>query len=138
MERLVIKKQNAETFFKETFHDVIEQFGSSNIFFCGTKMYIRVKNLIISVEFTGTNMAFSNIVLMATGLNGIIDQNITPLTMIFKESKIKSGQDKIVNLRVVMNMTGEYSMVWSCDLADSDMMNINNIVISYVELFSTL
>ncbi|RAZ88339.1 hypothetical protein DK853_42910, partial [Klebsiella oxytoca] len=61
-------------------------------------------------------MAFSNIVLMATGLNGIIDQNITPLTMIFKESKIKSGQDKIVNLRVVMNMTGEYSMVWSCDL----------------------
>ena len=138
MERLVIKKQNAETFFKETFHVVIEQFGSSNIFFCGRKMYIRVKNVIISVEFTGTNMAFSNIVLMATGLNGIIDQNITPLTMIFKESKIKSGQDKIVNLRVVMNMTGEYSMVWSCDLTDSDMMNINNIVISYVELFSTL
>ena len=101
-------------------------------------MYIRVKNVIISVEFTGPNMAFSNIVLMATGLNGIIDQNITPLTMIFKESKIKSGQDKIVNLRVVMNMTGEYSMVWSCDLTDSDMMNINNIVISYVELFSTL
>ena len=46
MERLVIKKQNAETFFKETFHDVIEQFGSSNIFFCGRKMYIRVKFLL--------------------------------------------------------------------------------------------
>lgn len=138
MERVVIKKQNAETFFKETFHDVIEQFGISNVFFCGRKMYIRVKNVIVSVEFTGTNMAFSNLVLMATGLNGIIDQNITPLTMIFKESKIKSGQDKIVNLRVVMNMTGEYSMVWSCDLTDSDLMNINNIVISYLELFSTL
>lgn len=138
MEKTIIKKQNAEMFFKETFHDVIEQFGISNIFFCGRKMYIRIKKIIISVEFTGTNMAFSNIVLMVTGQNGIIDQNITPLNMIFKESKVKSGQDKIVNLRVVMNMTGEYSMVWSCDLTDNDLMNINNIVISYAELFSTL
>ena len=138
MEKTIIKKQNAEMFFKETFHDVIEQFGISNIFFCGRKMYIRIKKIIISVEFTGTNMAFSNIVLMVTGQNGIIDQNITPLNMIFKESKVKSVQDKIVNIRVVMNMTGEYSMVWSCDLTDNDLMNINNIVISYAELFSTL
>lgn len=136
MEKTVIKKQNAEGLFKETFGDVITQLGAARIFYCGRKMYIRLNKVIISVEFVGTTTAFSNIVLTASTLNGVIDQNVTPLSMIFKESKIASGQDKIVNLRMVINMTGEYTIVWSCELTDDDRMRLNNFLMNYIELFS--
>lgn len=138
MEKTVIKKQDAEGLFKETFDDVITQLGVSKIFYCGRKMYVRLNKVIISVEFVGTSTAFSSIVLTASTLNGIIDQNVTPLSMIFKESKISSGQDKIVNLRMVINMTGEYTMVWSCDLTADDKMRLNNFLMNYIELFSGL
>lgn len=138
MEKTVIKKQDAEGLFKETFDDVITQLGVSKIFYCGRKMYVRLNKVIISVEFVGTSTAFSSIVLTASTLNGIIDQNVTPLSMIFKESKISSGQDKIVNLRMVINMTGEYTIVWSCDLTADDKMRLNNFLMNYIELFSGL
>lgn len=138
MEKTVIKKQDAEGLFKETFDDVITQLGVSKIFYCGRKMYVRLNKVIISVEFVGTSTAFSSIVLTASTLNGIIDQNVTPLSMIFKESKISSGQDKIVNLRMVINMTGEYTIVWSCELTADDKMRLNNFLMNYIELFSGL
>jgi len=138
MERTVIKKQKAEGLFRETFADVIQQFGEANVFFCGRKMYIRINNAIISIEFAGTATAFSNVILTAMTAHGILDQNITPLSMLFTESKAKSGQDKLVNLRVILNVTGEYTLVWSCDLSDEDKMSLNDFVINYVELFSAL
>lgn len=138
MEKVVVKRQNAEALFRESFADVIMQVGESKVFFCGRKMYIKVGRVIISVEFAGTNTAFSSVILTAEGPNGPIDQNATPLSMIFRESKVKSGQEKIVNLRVVINMTGEYTMVWSCDITDEDKMNLNNFLMNYIELFSSL
>ena len=138
MDKSVIKKQNAEALFRESFADVIMQMGKSKVFFCGRKMYIKVGRVIISVEFAGTSTAFSSVVLTAEGPNGPIDQNSTPLSMIFRESKVKSGQEKIVNLRVIVNLTGEYTMVWSCELTDEDKMNLNNFLMNYIELFSSL
>lgn len=132
-----IVKQNMEMFFKETFYDVILQFGDS-VYFCGRKMYIKINHIVIAIEFQGTNVAQNTIVLTASSQYGIIDQNITPLFLIFKESKIPSGLEKIVNLKVVLGATGEYTVVWSAPLKDNDKMNINNFVINYVELFSNL
>jgi len=138
MERHVIKKQTAEQLFKNTFQDAISQIGESNVFYCGTKMYIKTNSVIISVEFIGTNTAFNNLVLTAMNTNGPIDKNITPLSMIFNESKGKSGQEKLVSLRVILNVTGEYTIMWSSELSDDDKMNLNNSLMNYIELFSNL
>ena len=135
--RPVIVKQNMEMFFKETFYDVISQFEDS-VYFCGRKMYIKLNHIVISIDFQGTNVAYNTIVLTASSTYGIIDQNITPFCLIFKESKISSGLEKIVNLKVVLGITGEYTVVWSAPLTDSDKININNFIINYVELFSNL
>lgn len=134
-----IKRQTIEQLFKETFSEAITHYGENNIFFCGKKMYVRIKGkVIISVELQGTDTAFNHIVLMAIDKNGILDQNITPFKMLFKESKSEeSGQEKLVNLRVVLNATGEYSIIWPSKLLESDLMALNNFLMTYVDLFST-
>ena len=138
MEKTIIKKQQAAQLFKDTFRDTIDTVGEDHVFFVGKKMYIKTEHVIISVEFTGTATAFSNLVLTAMSINGILDQNVTPLNMIFKESKGEGGQDKLVTLRVIFNATGEYTFIWIGKLTDGDIMNINNCVINYIELFSML
>lgn len=138
MDKTVVKKQKINALYKETFEDAISQIGEENIYYCGRKMYIRSGKVIISVEFTGTTTAFSNLVLTAMSLEGPIDQNITPLNMIFRESKDKSGRDKLVNLRMILNVTGEYTVVWTSDLDTEDSMALNNFLMDYVELFSAL
>ena len=134
-----IKKQTMEGLFKTTFKEVINSVNESNVYICGRKMYILLENkIIISIEFTGTQQAFNNVVLMALCKNSIIDQNITPLFMIFKESKLPSGMEKLVNSKIVYGATGEYSFVWSADLSESDSMSLNNFVLNYIELFNSL
>lgn len=135
MQNQIIKKQNMESLFRETFHLVVEQF-KNNVYFCGRKMYIKLNNIIISVDFIGTNVAYNNVMLTAASTYGVIDQNITPLSMIFKESKMESGLDKIVSLRVVAGGggKGEYTVIWSGDLTDGDKINLNEFIINYIEL----
>ena len=132
-----LKKQQIEQLYRETFAAAISLYGEQNFFFCGRKMYIRIKNkIIISVEFQGTETAFNNLILMAIDDNGILDQNITTLKMIFKESKSENGQDKLVNLRVILNATGEYTTIWPTPLSEQDLMSLNNCLMTYVDLFS--
>lgn len=138
MEKYILKHQQADALFKETFSIVIEQFGNDRIHYIGRKMYINLGPVIISVEFTGATSACGNIAVSAITKQGIIDQNITPFAMIFKESKSKSGLDKLVNLKVALNVTGEYTYVWSCELPEEDKVNLNHFVLEYAELFSSL
>lgn len=138
VEKYILKHQQADALFKETFSIVIEQFGNDRIHYIGRKMYINLGPVIISVEFTGATSACGNIAVSAITKQGIIDQNITPFAMIFKESKSKSGLDKLVNLKVALNVTGEYTYVWSCELPEEDKVNLNHFVLEYAELFSSL
>lgn len=138
MEKHLVKKQQAEALFRDTFADTIRSVGMENVYFVGKKMYIRANRVIVSVEFSGTATAFNTIVLTAMCINGVIDQNITPLSMLFKDSKGVDGQEKIVTLRVILNLTGEYTFVWTEDLNDGDKFALNNCLMSYVELFSDL
>lgn len=132
------QKQDCESFFRTTFKEVIDLFGNSKIYFCGRKMYVKAGKCIISIEFAGTEQAFSSIVLTAFNSNGILDQNITPFKMIFNESKISSGQDKIINLKCVYGATGIFSMIWSTELKPDDFAKLNEFVITYAEMFSSL
>lgn len=133
-----LKKQQIEKLYRDTFADTIHHFGENNFYFCGKKMYFKMKNkIIISVELQGTETAYNNIILMAIDKNGILDQNITPFKMIFKESKSDTGQEKLVSLRVVLNATGEYSVIWSCELTEQDYMALNNYLMTYVDLFGS-
>lgn len=131
-------RQDCESFFRNTFKEAISMFSESNVYFCGRKMYIRANHCLVSAEFAGTEQAFSSVVLTAMNANGILDQNITPLKMIFKESKIFSGQDKIVNMKCVYGETGIYSMIWSTDLTPDDYSKLNEFLITYAEMFSAL
>lgn len=133
-----IKKQKAEQLFRDTFRDAILQFREPNVYFIGRKMYIKVGRVIVSVEFAGNNTAFNNIILTAMSIDGIIDQNITPMSMLFTKSKAGNGHDKIVNLRMILSTTGEHTYIWTGELEDEDIMNLNNFLINYVELFSSL
>lgn len=133
-----LKKQRMEDLYRETFAEAIRHYGENKFFFCGKKMYIRFKNqIIISVDWQGTETAFNNIVLMAIDKYGILDQNITAFKLLFKESKSDdNGQEKVVNIRVALNATGEYTAVWSSPLSENDLMAINNYLLTYVDLFS--
>lgn len=133
-----LKKQRMEDLYRETFAEAIRHYGENKFFFCGKKMYIRFKNqIIISVDWQGTETAFNNIVLMAIDKYGILDQNITAFKLLFKESKSDdNGQEKVVNIRVALNATGEYTAVWSSPLSEKDLMAINNYLLTYVDLFS--
>lgn len=135
-----LKKQRMEDLYRETFAEAIKHYGEHNFFFCGRKMYIRVKNqIIISVDWQGTETAFNNIVLMAIDKYGILDQNITAFKVLFKESKSENnGQEKVVSIRVALNATGEHTILWSSPLTESDLMAINNFLMTYVELFSAI
>ena len=135
-----IKKQQIERLYRETFSECINLYGEKNFFFCGKKMYIRIRNkIIISVELQGNDTAYNNIVLMAIAQYGILDQNITPFKMIFKESKSEeSGQEKLVSLRTIMGVTGEYTVIWSAQLTEQDIMALNNFLMTYVDLFSVI
>lgn len=133
-----LKKQRMEDLYRETFAEAIRHYGENKFFFCGKKMYIRFKNqIIISVDWHGTETAFNNIVLMAIDKYGILDQNITAFKLLFKESKSDdNGQEKVVNIRVALNATGEYTAVWSSPLSENDLMAINNFLMTYVDLFN--
>lgn len=134
-----IKKQSIEAFFKETFSQTIMLLGEEHVHFCGKKMYIVVeKTIIISVEFAGTDIAFNNLVLTAMTHNGPIDQNIIPFKFIFKESKAKTGQEKSVNARMIVNATGEYTTIWSGDVSQGDITNINQVLMNYIDAFTSI
>ncbi|WP_373266196.1 hypothetical protein [Hungatella hathewayi] len=133
-----LKKQRMEDLYRETFAESINHYGENKFFFCGKKMYVRIKNqIIISVDWQGTETAFNNIVLMAIDKYGILDQNITAFKLLFKESKSEdNGQEKVVNIRVALNATGEYTVLWSSSLSEIDLMTINNYLMTYIDLFS--
>ncbi|RHB42260.1 hypothetical protein DW886_17220 [Enterocloster aldenensis] len=133
-----LKKQRMEDLYRETFAEAIKHYGEQKFFFCGRKMYIRLKNqIIISVDWQGTETAFNNIVLMAIDKYGILDQNITAFKVLFKESKSENnGQEKVVSIRVALNATGEHTVLWSSPLTENDFMAINNFLMTYVDLFS--
>ena len=134
-----VKKQTIETFFRETFYQSIMLLGEEHIHFCGKKMYVVVGDtIIISVEFIGTDIAFNNLVLTAMTKNGPIDQNIVPFKFIFKESKAKTGQEKSVNARMIVNATGEYTTVWSGDVSQGDLTNMNQVLMNYIDAFTSI
>jgi hypothetical protein len=134
-----IKKQKMEDLFKETFEQTIVFYGEENFFFCGKKMYVKLKNsLVISVDFQGTDIAYNSIVLMVCNKYGILDQNITPFKLIFRESKSEIGSEKMINVKQILNATGEYTSVWVTKLSDEDVLSLNNHLITYIELFSSL
>lgn len=128
-----------EMFFRETFDDVIQHFGEHAVHFVGRKMYVENDGLVTSIEFVGsTDTAFNMIALTATAKNGPIEQNVTPLKMVFRESKIKNGSEKIVNFKIIDNTVGIGSMAWLSALDEDDLMRLNNHVMNFVELISTL
>lgn len=128
-----------EIFFKETFKDTIEQYGEENAFFIGKKMYLRIEENILSVDFIGPSATASNqLALTLIRKEGPIEQNISPLSSILRETKIKTGTEKVVTFKMFVNQTGEYTMMWNAPLSKEDYMKLNNAVISFIELFSTL
>ena len=58
--------------------------------------------------------------------------------MIFRESKISGGSEKLVSFKIALNVTGEYTYVWSVPVTDEDIMALNNTAIQFIELFSQL
>ena len=58
--------------------------------------------------------------------------------MIFRESKISGGSEKLVSFKISLNVTGEYTYVWSVPVTDEDIMALNNTAIQFIELFSQL
>ena len=138
MENKIIK-QKPEQFLTDTFKDTINYYGTKNAYAIARKLYIKTNNIITSIEFLGpTNMAFNNLVLTAIGKNGPIEQSVIPLSMIFRESKISGGSEKLVSFKIALNVTGEYTYVWSVPVTDEDIMALNNTAIQFIELFSQL
>ena len=133
------KQKKIEELFRETFAQTIDFYGSDNFYFCGKKMYVKLKNsFVVSVDFQGTDIAYNLISLMVCNKAGILDQNITPFKMIFKESKSEIGHEKMINLKQILNATGEYSVIWVTDMPEKDLEDLNNHLINYIELFSAI
>ena len=97
----ILIKQTMEELFKQTFSDSIQNIGEENVYFIGKKMYIKTEKVIISVEFVGTEMAYNILDVRAFSIYGIIDQNVTPLKNIFKETKLPNGEEKCVKMQIL-------------------------------------
>lgn len=130
-----LKIQTMEDLYKELFQETITMYGIKHFYFCGKKMYVKINDIIISLEMQGTEIAYNVFVLMAICKNGILDQNITPLKILIKNSKGESGQEKLVNLRVAVNVSGTYTALWTAELTEQDKMDINEYLRNYIELF---
>jgi hypothetical protein len=133
----ILIKQTMEELFKQTFSDSIQNIGEANVYFIGKKMYIKTEKVIISVEFVGTEMAYNILDVRAFSIYGIIDQNVTPLKNIFKETKLPNGEEKCVKMQILSGITGDYSPVWN-SLTDEDKNTLNNFLSNYIELFISL
>jgi len=74
--------------------------------------------------------------------NGILDQNITPLNMIFRVNKLPNGSAKIISMTPIA-MGGQqeiYTIAWSgnAQLDDEDKDALNKHLMNYFEIFSNL
>ena len=135
-ENFYSRQKKMETIYKELFSETIDYLGKGSFFFCGKKMYIRLKSCVISVDFIGTETAFNTMVLETITKSGVIDRNVTPLKMIFRSSKGESGQEKLIAYRVLYNQTGICTATWSENPTAQDISDINELIRTYIDLFS--
>lgn len=119
-----IRKQTLADLYKETFATTIKFIGESNFKVAGKKIYIILDTITISLEFIGTDLAFNILYLNMFTKHGVIDQNVTPLTLILKKSEFNKENKYI---KIIQD-----AAAWSEELDVEDLNALNALLLNYI------